>query len=313
MNTVITKFNYKNVYDTGMFVARLGCQKLFVTRAVPPVYSYNSEKPNVSEEYKLTHDEAKSALDQAIRVKEETGIMIGTLVNYPVCFLGDLEKYKDFFGRGCPSQRGHRINVNATGTLHTCVHEDEEYGNILQDDLKHVYQNKMSRWHDKEKMIFEGCKGCDYISTCYSGCQMVALAFNGKFGTKDPLYVGPNSVEKKYMIENEIFKKLEEKLDKNLLKLNIKKNLRFRKEKDFYLVNIQWGNTISINNNIYTFLNEHLEKEFFANEIPLKKSEIIFLILKNIIQSNEINLNKEFLMEGLSTNIESLPYFQSIN
>ena len=37
------------------------------------------------------------------------------------------------------------------------------------------------------------------------------------------------------MIENEIFKKLEEKLDKNLLKLNIKKNLRFRKEKDFIL------------------------------------------------------------------------------
>ena len=26
---------------------------------------------------------------------------------------------------------------------------------------------------------------------------MVAIAFNGKYGTKDPLYVGPNSVTKK--------------------------------------------------------------------------------------------------------------------
>ena len=224
VNTVITKFNYKNVYETGMFVAKLGCQKLFVTRAVPPVYSYETEKPKVSEEYKLTHDEAKSALDQAIRVKEETGIMIGTLVNYPVCFLGDLEKYKDFFGRGCPSQRGHRVNVNSTGTLHTCVHEEEDYGNILEDNLKDVYQTKMSRWHDKEKMIYEGCKGCDYISTCYSGCQMVAIAFNGKFGTKDPLYVGPNSVEKKYMVNNDLFKKLERKLDSSSLKFKIKEN-----------------------------------------------------------------------------------------
>ena len=42
-------------------------------------------------------EEAKSGLDQALEVKKETGIMLGTLVNFPVCFLGDLEKYQDFF------------------------------------------------------------------------------------------------------------------------------------------------------------------------------------------------------------------------
>ena len=42
----------------------------------------------------------------------------------------------------------------------------------------------MRHWQEKEKMIYEGCKGCEYISTCYSGCQMIALAYNGKLGTK---------------------------------------------------------------------------------------------------------------------------------
>ena len=37
-------------------------------------------------------------------------------------------------------------------------------------------------------------------------------------------------------------------------KFKIKENLRFRKEEDFYLINIQWGNTISVNNQISEFI-----------------------------------------------------------
>ena len=307
VNMVITKFNYRDVFETGQFIFKLGCQKMFITRAVPPV-----SNTGVSDEYKLTHDEAKFALDEGIRLKKETGIMIGTLVNYPVCFLGDLEKYKDFFGRGCPSQRGHRVNINATGDLHTCVHEETDYGNILEDDLSEVYQTKMRTWHDKEKMIYEGCKGCDYISTCYSGCQMIALAFNGKFGTKDPLYVGPNSVSKKYMIDNDLFKKIEQKLDDGLI-FKIKKDLRFREENGFDLVNIQWGNTISVTKDISNFIKKFEKNEFKLEKIPFNKPTIVFLILKNIIQSNQLNFDNEFKLQGLSINIESLPYFNSVN
>ena len=60
-------------------------------------------------------------------------------------------------------------------------------------------------------MIYKGCEGCDYIPTCYSGCQMVAIAFNGKFGSKDPLYVGPNAVSKNFLINEKMFKELEKK------------------------------------------------------------------------------------------------------
>jgi len=314
VNCVITKFNYKNVYATGKFVANLGVQKLFITRAVPPVYSYETtEKPIVSDEYNLSHEEAKSGLDQALEVKKETGIMLGTLVNFPVCFLGDLEKYKDFFGRGCPSQRGDRINVNSTGVMHTCVHEETEYGNILKDDLKDVYKNKMNKWHDKKQMVYEGCTGCSYIDSCYSGCQMVALAFNGKFGTKDPLFVGPNSVTKKFMIDDEIFKNLEKKLDKSDLTLKINSNLRHRQEEGFYLINVQWGNSISVRNEIAEFTKNKKGQTLKIAEIPFNKSTIVFLILKNILQNKDIDIGKELKSQGLSFNFETLPYFESVN
>ena len=311
INMVITKFNYKRVYDTGKYIADLGCQKFFVTRAVPPVYSTSEKKPEVPIEYQMTHEEAKSALDQAIRVKEEFGVGIGSLVNYPICFLGDLEKYKDFVGRGCPSQRGHRLNVNATGDLHVCVHEETSYGNLFKEDLSEVYTKKMNSWHDKEKMIYEGCKGCEFIPVCYSGCQMVALAFNGKLGTKDPLYVGPNKASKNYMLDDSFFEEIEKVIENGDPILKVNKNLRFRKENGFSLINIQWANTITMPNLISDFLQN--TKSFKFREFPFGMLMLKFLILKNIISTEGVKLDKDEYLKGLSVNIEALPYFKDLN
>lgn len=313
VNMVITKFNFKNVYNTGKYVADLGCTKFLVTRAVPPVYSYENTKPKVPNEYKLSHKETKFALDQALKVREETGIQLGTLVNYPVCFLEDLEKYKDFFGRGCPSQRGHRLNINATGDMHVCVHEETAYGNINKDDLKEVYKTKMNFWHDKKKMIYDGCKGCEYIPVCYSGCQMIALAFNGKFGTKDPLYAGPNKVSKKYFIQSKTFKEIENLLDQKNAEIKISQSLRFREEKDFFLVNIQWANTISLNKNLGTFIKNNINTKLKVKNIHFPKPLIVFLILKNVFILKNYQLSKDLINMGLSANIENLPYFSNLD
>ena len=100
-------------------VSDLDCQKLFVTRSVPPTYSDTSQDDNYSSQIR-----AKKCLDDAIKVKNEFNIAIGTLMSYPLCFLEDLEKYSDFVGRGCPAQAGHRISINANGNVHACVHEE---------------------------------------------------------------------------------------------------------------------------------------------------------------------------------------------
>ena len=116
------------------------------------------------------HDQALNLLADRLNVspnylclkfKEETGIMIGTLVSYPLCLLGDLEKYRDFVGRGCPAQSGHLLNIGATGETHACVHEEKNYGNVFHDGISACYDN-MGEWHSGE-YIYDGCKECDYL------------------------------------------------------------------------------------------------------------------------------------------------------
>ena len=250
-NMVILRTNMDKIYETGKLAASLGCDKFFITRAVPPSYSETSKSETSEEDlYNLTHKETKDCLDEVLRVKKDFGIRVGSLVSYPLCFLEDLEKYKDFVGRGCPSQSGHRMSINSNGDLHVCVHEEESYGNIFKTSIQDVYQNQMRSWHNKSKRSKE-CLGCEYINMCESGCQMIAAAVNGETATKDPLYVGPNNVKKHYTLiaDPKIFDAIQ-----NGEEFKVHDRIRFRFEKDFTLVNIRWGNTITVSKELGDFL-----------------------------------------------------------
>ena len=307
VNMVITRANKNDVYETGKFAASIGCQKFFLTRAVPPTYSQNTKSDDTNP-YFLTKEETKKTLDDALKVKKDCNIRVGSLVSYHLCFLEDLEKYKDFVGRGCPSQAGHRMSINSNGDLHVCVHEEEKYGNILKSSIEEVYQNQMRKWHNGS-MVYSGCHGCEYIDMCASGCQMISLGFNGKTASRDPLFVGPNNVKKHYKIESNGH--IKEKI-KSHISFKVRETLRFRKEKDFYLVNIQWGNTISVDNTIGKFLIDFKSsgKQFTIEDFPNKNIDWVeHLFLKGVIFSNSLEDNPEKFTFGVSANIEDLPDF----
>ena len=149
---VILRANMDKIYATGKLAASLGCDKFFITRAVPPSYSETSKSDESTEDlYNLTHEETKECLDEVLRIRKDFNMRVGSLVSYPLCFLEDLDKYRDFVGRGCPSQSGHRMSINANGDLHVCVHEEETYGNVFRTSIQEVYQNEMRTWHNKSK------------------------------------------------------------------------------------------------------------------------------------------------------------------
>jgi len=301
-NMVVTRVNESHVYETGMLANSLGCQKIFGTRGVPPVYQDSSN----NQEYALTREEVIETLDQLIRIKEETGIMIGTLVSYPICMLGDLEKYQDFVGRGCPSQSGHRMSINANGNIHACVHEENHYGNIFENSLTRVYQERMKFWHDGS-LRYPGCEGCEYIDICDSGCSMSALAKYGEMSASDPLMIGPNAVTKPFKLahDSKIFE-----LIKNGMKFIAPERLRFRNEGDFYLLNIRWGNTITIPTEVAHFLIEKQSQEaaFTLNEFGLERIKLLAdLFFKDALESNTGNYNDLKTKTGLGINPEYLP------
>lgn len=297
-NMIVSEKNKNHVYDTAILAHQLGCQKIFGTRVVP---SINECNPNASE-YKVTKEEALSTLDQLIKAKEETGIMIGTLVSYPLCLLSDLEKYKDFVGRGCPAQSGHIMSLNANGNTHACVHQETNYGNIFTDGIYKTYE-KMHDWH-VGNYIYEECLGCDYLSICSSGCRMSAHAFTGSLKGKDNFMEHKNNFIKPYKIvyDNSIYKKIDDGIN-----FYVPPRIRFRKEDSFYLLNIRWANTITIPTEIAEFLIEHqsLKMPFTIKEFGVENKELLAkLFFKDAVESEEVKYNDLKSLSGLGINVE---------
>ncbi len=278
-NMIVGRMNKDHVYQTGKLAHDLGCQKIFGTRTVPPVYMSQGNNG----EFKVSNDDIRKVLDQLIRVKEDTGIMIGSLVSYPLCFLGDLEKYRDFVGRGCPAQAGHRMSLGVDGVAHACVHEEREYGNVFEIGIRQAYQNMME-WHTKGFRNPQ-CDGCDYLEICESGCRMSALGFFGKMNAPDPLMKTQKSFARHYklMDDDMLFKEM----DPSTV-FQVSDRLRFRKEKDFYLVNIQWGNTIEVETDIAEFLKSHQQQrhKFTLTDFGVhRKSELASLLAKDAVRA----------------------------
>ncbi len=300
-NTVITRKNQYQVYDIGKKMAELGVQKLFVTRSVPPTYTDTS----ADDDYTLTPEEQKRCLDDAIRVRDEFGIMIGSLVSYPLCFLGDLDRYRDFVGRGCPAQSGHRMSINANGSIHACVHEEESYGNIFESPLSEVYQGRMRVWHDKSYR-YEGCRGCPYADVCESGCSMSALGIYGDHAAKDPLFVGPHAFEKHFTLT------ADEDLRQRILdglSFTAPERLRFRQEDGFFLVNARWGNSFPIETQVAKFLIEKRDSgaSFTAADLGDATGDLMMaLFVKDVVESTQVMVTDQRSFAGLSINPEAL-------
>ena len=257
-NTIVTQNNHKTIYKSGKFLHSLGVKQFFAHRVIPPAY----DRKDKQKQHSVKVEIAKQSLDELLKLKHEFGMSVGTLINYPLCMIGDLEKYQDFVGRGCPTQQGHRFNINSNGETHGCVMEDKNYGNVYEVGLKKAYEKTLS-WRN-ESYLFEGCKGCHYIDICQSGCRMDAYAASGKMDGQDPLMPGKEFIVKPFKFKNYSFVN---DLIKKGAKLLVPKRVRFRQEKGFWLMNIRWANSIEISNEeAEFFVTKHKNQELFTFE-----------------------------------------------
>lgn len=278
-NTIVTQLNHDTIYKSGKFLHSLGVSQFFAHRVIPPAYDRKDKEKQFSAKIEV----AKQSLDELLRLKEELGMNVGTLINYPLCLLGDLEKYQDFVGRGCPTQQGHRFNLNSNGDTHGCVMEDKSYGNVYEIGLKESYE-KTKLWRN-DSYLFEGCKGCHYIDICQSGCRMDAFSSSGRMDGKDPLMPGKEFIVKpfKFKEQKDVSKKIEEGA-----KISVPERIRFRKEDGFWLMNIRWANTIEISNE---------EAEFFITK-QKKKEKFTY---KEFVFENSLKKLSEYICKDALT------------
>jgi len=300
VNTICTQNNKGSIYNSGKFLHSIGAYQFIAHRVIPPAYDRKDE----NQEHFLSPQDALDGLDELLRLREDTGMLVGTLISYPLCLLGDLEKYADFVGRGCPTQSGHRFSVSANGATHGCVMEDKDYGDIFEVGLREVYA-RTRPWQD-ESYLYEGCLECEYIDVCQSGCRMDAFAASGRMDGRDPLMLGKEHIIKPYRhIENpQVIEKIEQGAT-----FNIPSRLRFRQEDGFWLLNIRWGNTIEIENPVAELLRKYLQTgESFSladcsDEVSVR--DLANLLYKDALESPDIPL--KLRRKGVSIDPAKLP------
>ncbi len=271
INTVISRYNKENnVYKTGMLAHALGASNIFLTRVVPCSAATN----DVAQEFVLEAEEYIPVLDAAIKLKEEVGINIGSLIQYPVCFLKDVEKYTDFVGRGCTAGK-KMVCINANGETHACFHEEKSYGNVLELGLEGVWKN-MEMWRDGS-LVPDDCKNCKWLRWCEAGCRIFADTLNS------PDYMCRGSDELPDPIED--YEKSMHLVNDG--KFRVRKGLRYREEEGFWLVHIVGAWIAKVTDEAVKFLIEYEKSnKIFANtEFPGSKEELADLLTKNIVKS----------------------------
>ena len=104
------------------------------------------------------------------------------------------------------------------------------------------------------------------------------------------------------------FKELEEKLDAGE-KMRAPKRLKFRDEEDFVLLNIRWGNTISIPTDLGEKIKgfQSLGTLFtLADFDDAHRDLVIGLVLKDALETPNYEILNYRENVGLSLNLESL-------
>jgi len=183
-NMVVAQANAGQVYETGLFAHSLGARSFSATKASPPLgcNDYSKVQP--------TRDQVRQSLDDLLRLNEETGMPVDILECYPLCFFGNVEKYKRFTRHKC-SAAIFSSAIGADGLVRPCSHSNRTYGNVFTEDLDVIF-SRMLEWRSGD-LLPEQCLNCNYFSQCSGGCRCEA-EHAGDIAGMDPYALGESSV-----------------------------------------------------------------------------------------------------------------------
>ncbi len=186
INMVVTKENLHEVKTTARKVKELGCKSFAAT----PM-GLNVEYPRL--DLLLTVDEVRQVISDLLWIEKNLALKVDVLEALPKCVFPEsvlLEKHA-FLNRKCQAGRTV-IAVSCDGDVRPCAHNPSSYGNILEKDLRDIWQ-KMSDWRSAQ-YVPEGCRDCAWLNRCNGGCRTSAKAFNGDWNKNDMWCTGKLSI-----------------------------------------------------------------------------------------------------------------------
>lgn len=275
VNMVVTKFNFKHIYQTAVLSKKIGATHFSATKVSPSINIRNYN------ELKLTQEQVFKTLEELMRIKREIEIHVDILECYPLCLLQNIERFKYFARRSCSAGKTS-CTIGANGEVRPCSHSDMAYGNIFNDDLSIIWK-RMSDWRQGE-YIHSKCKECEFLAQCSGGCRMEAK-YLGDICGPDP-----------YMTSPENIKNIPKKKPLSLIPKNqplfFQEDIRFRKEKFGGLIYSHRSGTLFVTHDSFNLLKLiKAERAFTIEDLANKVSESI----ENIQSFFSILIEKKIL------------------
>ena len=177
VNMVVTKDNLHEVRTTAEKMKTLGCKSFAAT----PM-GLNVGYPRL--DLPLSVDEVRGVVADLLWIEENLKMKVDILEALPKCVFPEevLKGKHHFLNRKCQAGRTV-IAVSCNGDVRPCAHNPFSYGNILQEELRDIWQ-KMREWRSMQ-YIPEECKDCTWLNRCNGGCRTSAKVFNGDWNKKD--------------------------------------------------------------------------------------------------------------------------------
>ena len=208
-NQVVTRENASEVYKTGKFLFDgFGIKRFCAT----PV----SITKRGSSRWGLREEQYELVVRDLIKLDEEGDIIVDTLGCFPLCLFPQELRTHKIASHRCAAGRSTAA-IGANGEVRRCILTSEGHGNVLEESFSTIWQRIPAR----QLCLPKRCKGCSLEETCLGICEVRADMNEGI----DPVVRAP--------IENiPGFKRGE----MNPGKVYMVKDLKFRKEKEEYLI-----------------------------------------------------------------------------
>lgn len=246
-NMVLLKTNFDCVYKTAQLIKKLGATSFSVTKASPALNN------RIFDDLRPSREQVKESLSVLEKIKKELDLKVDILECYPLCLIGDAERFSYFARRSC-SAGVTTCTISPSGDIRPCSHSDMIYGNVFSDNGLNKAWEKMSDWRDAKYVPLE-CKKCSYVYLCSGGCRMEAK-YSGDICGKDLYSTSPNDVLK---IKSQTPVPLDLRPNQRFC---FKGNLAYREE-EFGVIVMMGDSVVLLNREGHNLLKNLSAKEFF--------------------------------------------------
>jgi len=176
-DTVLTKYNFDQIYSLSKYAQDIGMKRLFLNIFQPEGIG------SARRDFSPTFYQIKSAIDQMLEAKEVLGFDVIFGTSTPLCLDKRLLENDLNFKCGVGDWFA---SINPQGEFRICNHSKKSYGNILDVPLNKIWHSKsIDDSYRNVDLTGTLCEGCPAFKLCRGGCR---ISTDGTYRT-DPIVV----------------------------------------------------------------------------------------------------------------------------